>query len=104
MLKAETKEWVTPTVLSTLILIFIVDSLTSKGIADYIFYFLPVALSALHNNKTFPVRIALVTTCLAVVGYLLSPASDIERTLSIINRFFAILSMWGASFLGTQVI
>ena len=104
MLQLETKGWVSPAIVIALLAIFSYDSFSAKGSADYIFYFLPVALATLHHFKYYPIFVALACTIFSVMGFHLSPDSETDLALAIMNRAFAIISMWAVAQLAHQII
>lgn len=104
MLKLESKGWIVPVVIVTSLLILILDYWTPKGSAEYIFYFIPVALSVMHANPGFPIHVALSTTFLCTLGFFLSPASEADAEVSQLNRLFAIIAMWVVSWLVRLII
>lgn len=105
MLKHESKGWVAPVVILTSGLILIIDASTMRGTADYIFYFIPVAMAVLHTTPAFPLFTAIGCTGLALIGYSLSPVNPkLESLLPFINRSFAIICMWVVAFLVRYII
>ena len=104
MLKPETKAWVIPVFLLTSITILLVDINTPRGSADYIFYFVPVALAVYHSNPMFPVYGALICTFLSILGFLASPASEISIEITRMNRLFSIIAMWVVTYQVREII
>ncbi len=105
MLKHESKGWVTPVVILASGLILIVDVSTMRGTADYIFYFIPVALAVLHTVPALPILTAFGCTVLSLIGYYLSPVNpNLESVLPFINRSFAIICLWVVAFLVRYII
>lgn len=95
--------WLTPTVIVIAFLELFVDVNTPLGTADYIFYFIPVALTVLHNKPSTPFLTALLTTILITIGYYLSPVSTNSGPVGI-NRAFAGLNLWLVAFMVSMII
>lgn len=104
MLKLESKVWVTPLVATLTVCIFILDYFTPKGSAEYIFYFIPVAISVLHVNPRYPLMVATIDSILCIVGYFLSATSDVDSEITQLNRLFSIVAMWVVSYLVKVII
>lgn len=105
MLTFESKNWVVPAVVVSSIIILVQDSLTPVGYGDYIFYFIPIALSVLHRSPMLPIHVALAVTALNIVGFHFSPASaTTSLTLGLVNRLFAMIAQWAVAFLVKSVI
>lgn len=104
MLKPETKAWVAPVFFLTSITILMIDINTPRGSADYIFYFVPVALAVYHNNQNFPYIAAAFCTVLSLIGFAISPDSDISVEITRLNRLFSIISMWVVSYQVKEII
>ena len=104
MLKLESKGWVIPVIAIASLFIFILDWLTPKGSAEFIFYFIPVALSVFHQSPRFPVALSIFLTALSALGYFISEDSDANYQRAILNRFYSIVAMWVVGFLVKQII
>ena len=85
--------WVTPAVIAIAFVELFVDSQSPLGTADYIFYFMPVALTVLHNRASAPFLAALLATILIGIGYYISPDSGIYGPVAL-NRSFAAINLW----------
>lgn len=100
MFKNEYKPWVIPAVIISTFFIFLLDMSTMRGTADFIFYFIPVAISVLHRSAIFPINMAIVCTILSVLGFYASAENaNISNTLAFVNRLFAIFCLWVVAFL-----
>lgn len=87
------------TISATLLaLIFVIDIYTPHGWADFIFYFLPIAVLIFAGNAVLPLVAAAVTTVFIVVGYEISPEGA-DAPLAITNRAYALVSMWIMAFI-----
>lgn len=104
MLKLESKGWIIPVVALASLATFILDWLTPKGSAEFIFYFIPVALTILHHSPAFPIQVSLGITGLATLGYFASEDSDVDFQRAILNRVYAVIAMWVVGFLVRQII
>lgn len=105
MLKIESRPWTTPAIVGSSFFILVLDSMTMRGTADYIFYFIPVALTAIHHRPEMPVMIAGLSTALSVIGFFLSASNpDLAPGLPFMNRMFAIITIWIVALMVRQVI
>lgn len=104
MLKLESKVWLVPVLSLTSLIILIVDWLTPKGSAEFIFYFLPVALAVFHHRPNFPIITSFSLTVLSTGGYFLSADSTASVQTAVLNRVYAIIAMWAIAFLVKQII
>src|SRR5690606_12268215 len=69
-----------------------------------IFYFVPVAFLVYHTNPKAPFWAAGVCTFLSLMGYVLSPESNVSNDITLLNRFFAIIAMWVISYQVREII
>lgn len=104
MLKLESKGWIIPVVALASLATFILDWLTPKGSAEFIFYFIPVALTVLHHSPAFPIQVSIGISVLATFGYFVSEDSDADLQRAILNRVYAVIAMWVVGFLVRQII
>ncbi len=105
MLKLEKKPWVIPLIVIISALIFALDLNTKKGSSEYIFYFIPVALTFLHSSSFFPFLISTLTTLLSITGYLLSPvATGFVNPFAFQNRLYTIFTLWIVASLVSKII
>ena len=85
------------------LLVFLIDSLTPLGYAEWTFYILPVALCAFSRQLQLPVVVTLVLLPLIVLGYLLSPPGASEQ-VALVNRSLAIFVVIAVAWLTRRVI
>ncbi|GIZ50107.1 response regulator [Noviherbaspirillum aridicola] len=85
------------------LLVFLVDSLTPLGYAEWVFYILPVALCVFARQPQLPVVVGLVLMPLLVIGYLLSPEGASEQ-VALINRSLAVFVVIAVAWLSRRVI
>ena len=105
MFKLDTKSWIAPTVFALLIAIGIFDITTAKGSADYIFLFVPVAMTFLSFNPMLPIQASIVASLFAVIGYIFSPVSTLGvNPYAIQNRSYTIITMLIVGFLVNRMI
>ncbi len=78
--------------------VFLIDSLTPLGYAEWVLYVLPVAMCLLGNQPQLPAVTAIALLPLLVLGYLLSPAGS-DPTQAIFNRSMALLSVLGVAYI-----
>lgn len=85
------------------VLILAIDILTPLGIAAWVFYLLPVALSVLQRHRFLPLAVAAIETLLIVTGTFLPGDADIQPR-NIINRSFGVITIFATALLAWQVI
>lgn len=83
--------------------IFFIDFITRVGVAEWVFYLVPVVLSAFTRQKHVPFVVAILQTILIGVGLVASP-EGIDENVAMINRGFCVISVFAAAFLAYQVI
>jgi CheY-like chemotaxis protein len=66
---------------------------TPLGIAVWVLYLVPLALTLLLPNPALPLLVAAAATLLMGVGFVASP-SGVSGDIAIVNRGFAILVIW----------
>ena len=98
------KPWLLPLIITATVLIFLLDCLTAKGSADYIFYFIPIMIASLHPSPNLPVQAALAASILSLTGFYLSPNSSTAFNIVLLNRSYSLVSMWIVAYLVRQVI
>ena len=97
------KPWFYPLIFSFQLAVLALDSYTPVGTADYVFYFLPVAVTAFGVSTSLPFAVALVSTALSVLGFLLSPEGG-DPLRAIISRSFATFNIWAVALLVSQTV
>ncbi|HEY8605650.1 MAG TPA: response regulator [Noviherbaspirillum sp.] len=90
-------------IFGVMLLVFLIDSLTPLGFAEWVFYILPVALCVLDRRPQLPVVVTLVMMPLLVMGYLLSPKGANE-TMALVNRMLAVFVVIAVAWLARRVI
>ncbi len=76
---------------------FLLDLKAPHGAAVGVFYLVPVVVCLRASNPAYLLRIALLSTFLAVVGFLVTPPAEFWIPLS--NRFFALAVIWTTTLL-----
>ena len=105
MLKLETKVWVTPLISIISCLIFILDYVTPRGHADYIFYFIPVALSVFHYRPNFSLLVSITSSLLCAIGFFISAENqDIAQAITGQNRIYAIITIWFVGYFVKMIV
>jgi len=87
--------------------VFIADLALPLGIAVWILYFAPVALSKFAWRPNTPLLTAAACSVLIVAGFFLTPAREAAAeaaTYSPINRAFGIFTIWAAALTGWRFI
>ncbi len=69
------------------------DAITPRGVADWIIYLAPVALSSRYGSSRLPFVVAVACMLLTVLGFFISPPG-ISMGLAIANRFMAVAAIW----------
>lgn len=103
MTKFKSHSWVIPISILFSVCVFILDSFSALGTADFIFYFLPVALTIFSTSINLPIYIAAGTTFLSAVGFYISPRG-IDYGLGLQNRIYAFLTVWAVAYLVKRII
>src|SRR5208282_3519986 len=80
---------------------FILDLFTPLGVADWVWYFIPLLLSAYVGGRFFPYLLATVFSVLTLAGYFLSPPG-IDLHLAFISRLMGVCVQWLMAFLISQ--
>src|SRR5208282_3786715 len=80
---------------------FILDLFTPLGVADWVWYFIPLLLSAYVGGRFFPYLLAAVFSLLTLGGFFLSPPG-IDLHLAFISRLMGIGVQWLMAFLISQ--
>ena len=86
------------TVLFLTVGIFLLDVLTAVGWADWLLYFIPLALTIQSPRERDPYKFAAVVTLLTAVGGYLS-AGEIGSQAALVNRLLGIMVMWAFTWL-----
>lgn len=73
--------------------IFLLDLLTPLGVAEWLLYLLPIALSAQPERPRAPLLLATACTGLTALGYLFSP-SGIDPWTAALNRAMGVFALW----------
>jgi len=104
-LKPETSSSLLVAISITAVAVFIADTLLPLGIAIWVLYFVPVALSKFGWRPGLPLLAAVCCSVFIVAGYFLSPGRDTAAaTFSILNRAFGFFTFWAAAITGRQFI
>ena len=72
---------------------FFEDLFTKRGVDDWVWYFVALALTVFLNNRPLPFVLAGVYSVLTLIGYYLSPPGT-EENLPLFNCFMGIGVLW----------
>lgn len=86
------------TVLFLTVGIFLLDVLTAVGWADWLLYFIPLALTIQSPRERDPYKFAAVVTLLTAAGGYLS-AGEVGSQAALVNRLLGIMVMWAFTWL-----
>ena len=103
MIRSKYQSWLVPALIIFSSMVFVLDTQTPIGIADYVFYFIPVALAIFSTNPYTPLVTALGATLLSVMGYIFSP-NGIDSVIGLYNRSFATIATWAIAYLVNRII
>jgi CheY-like chemotaxis protein len=84
---------------ATTVLVVLVDLNTQLGVADWVFYVAPVAVSFFAWRPLLPLAVAAAATLLTIVGYFGSPRG-MDPSLALLNRSFGVGTIWILGVLG----
>jgi CheY-like chemotaxis protein len=90
-------------VAALLTFVFILDYFTRLGLAEWVFYVLPVGLCLFQQRPLLPLVTALIATGLIVIGFLVSPLG-MDPELAAINRAIGVVTIWVAALLVRQAL
>ncbi|MGD0251451.1 MAG: PAS domain S-box protein [Verrucomicrobiota bacterium] len=79
----------------------ILDLFTPLGVADWVWYFIPLLLSAYVGGRFFPYVLAAVFSTLTLGGFFLS-SPGIDLHLAFMSRFMGVCVQWLMAFLISQ--
>ncbi len=86
-----------------LVCVFSVDYYTRLGLAEWIFYILPVGICIFAPRPFLPLSVAAIATVLIFVGFVISPPGT-NPGLAAINRVFGIATIWVVALIARQVV
>ncbi|WP_207539716.1 response regulator [Sabulicella rubraurantiaca] len=85
------------------IALFALDLVTPLGVANWLFYLLPILLSFLLWHPAAPLALAAVTTALMLAGYWLSPPG-VDPMIGAVNRGMGVVTVWVLSIGGSLFV
>lgn len=103
-MKAKNPSWLTPVIGLLLFGITLFDTYTGVGRAEYIFLFLPVALTIFSHRPVFAIQTAFVASICNILGFVLSPPTEVSQTLAFLNRTYSIISIWAVAYAVYQAL
>ncbi len=80
---------------------FVLDWLTPLGVADWIWYFIPLLMSVYVGGRFFPYALAAIFSALTLAGFFLSPPG-IDLYLAFVSRLMGVGVQWLMAFLISQ--
>jgi CheY-like chemotaxis protein/signal transduction histidine kinase len=99
------RSWLLPVVVLLSLGIFLLDLFTPLGYAVFVFYFLPVVVTAFGHWPYLPFVVATGCSLFSIAGYLLSPSTGlVAGEVVISNRSFAVISVWCMAYLVYRMI
>ena len=84
--------WAMPAVVISFVLVFVLDVMTTVGIATGMLFTVPVALSIATNRQRVPLAVAAVASVLVPVALFLKPTGYSD--VSIPNRSMMMVAIW----------
>jgi signal transduction histidine kinase/CheY-like chemotaxis protein len=84
--------------------IFVVDLQTPVGIADWMFFAIPLGATYFTTRSRTPYMVAAAATLLVVIDFMFSPEGDTPGWISILNRSFFTAMMWASAYALSQII
>jgi CheY-like chemotaxis protein/putative methionine-R-sulfoxide reductase with GAF domain len=84
-------------------IIFIIDFVTRVGVAEWVFYLIPVALSVLQDRRYAPFVVAFLQTVLIAIGFLVSP-EGIPEQVALLNRCFGAAAIVCVAFVAHRAV
>jgi CheY-like chemotaxis protein len=93
-------------IIVSLAAVFVVDLLTPIGMAEWVFYLVPVALSFYSWRPRTPLLVAAACTALLAAGMRLSPAlsSGWSPIIPRLNRAMVVVALWFLAMVGRKLI
>ncbi|MGH8667085.1 MAG: GAF domain-containing protein, partial [Burkholderiales bacterium] len=86
-----------------LVSVFIADYYTRLGLAEWIFYVVPVGICIFSGRPALPLYVAAIASVLVFVGFVISPFG-VNPQLSAINRAIGIVTIWIVTIIVRQVV
>ncbi|HEV2610712.1 MAG TPA: response regulator [Noviherbaspirillum sp.] len=83
--------------------VFLVDSITPLGYAEWMFYVIPVALCVRQPNSQLPLIVAVALMPLLIFGYMFSPEGA-DETIAMVNRALAFFALFGVAYLVHRIV
>lgn len=87
---------------SLAIIILAIDSSIPLGVAGGVPYIIVVLVASRHPYHRFLITMAIITSCLTILGYFLSPPGG-EVWKVYFNRALALFAIWTATLLSLQI-
>lgn len=85
--RISTLEW---TIVGGIAAIFVVEIHAPRGVAEWVFYGIPLFLTVWSPRKYLPLLVTVVCSVLIVAGFFLSAPSTIPLRLGILNRIIGV--------------
>ncbi len=74
--------------------IFVTDCFITRGIADWVWYFVPLLLLIFVRNSFSPFSLAAILSALMLTGYFVSPKGTVKWWLPLLNHSMGICVIW----------
>ena len=86
-----------------LVCVFIADYYTRLGLAEWIFYILPVGICIFAASAVLPLYVAAIASILVFIGFVVSPLG-MDAELAGINRAIGLVTIWVVALIVRQVL
>src|SRR5689334_7663134 len=87
----------------SIIFVFVADLRTALGIAVWVFYIVPLILSAAGWKPALPLIVSGVVTTLTLTGLVLDQPGA-PMTIAGTNRLFGVITFWAIAIIGRQFV
>lgn len=85
--RISTLEW---TIAGCMAGIFFLEINTPRGVAEWVFYSIPLFLTVMSPRKYLPLLVSVVCSVLIVAGFFISGTSDFPARFSLLNRIMGV--------------
>ena len=85
------------------VVVFVVDLFVPLGTAVWIIYLVPTVLSYLAWRQQIPLAVAIASTFLVVVGFMVD-RPGIDPTVALVNRAMGVVTVWALAAIGVYFV
>jgi len=93
MISVRRKKIVAGAIAGIVLSVFVVDTGTPLGVADWVLYFIPLMMSVYVGGRYFPFQLAAIVSGLILVGFYFAPRG-LEPHLALMGRVAGIGGLW----------